>query len=1222
MLLSVRHRQHDRRPHGIVWKRVIACWLLSACWGTFGRDATRLIPSPSSFLSKSERLEEGRSFQRSLTSHESDSYELPLTAGQYFHVRFNFYGLDAVVRLIAPDGAIAEELWSPDRRTYCRIRFMLVAQQTGVYRLEVRLVDDVTSPHQKGQIGSSKRRQYYGSDLGTYTVTLQQRRPSLPADAFRGLAERAFLQGWRLRSEEALPSVEQALKRFVEALPYWKASGDPFDEAYTLTFLGEAHQQISEYRLAVETFEKALTVWQSIGESMGEPWTLSNLGSVSEMIGDRDKALQYYERALDIYTSNGDAHGKGTCLTAMGGIYASWGEKQKALAFLRRALPNWMAANVTDSLGQAQSLNRMGGVLTSLGDPAGASRFHRRALELAVEFRTDHLQAGSLHHLARAHLSASAPQEAFTCVQRAREIQNKVGDRRGQAASLLLLGTIHQSEGRLEQALDHQERALQLSLEIGDRSGEAFARRSLGVTLVAGGDRIRAEKELQRALTLHHQTGDREGEAASLFHTARLEHENGKSSQAMDHIRRAIEIVEEIRIRVASLELRSLYLASVHEYYELHRDILMQLHRMDASAGHAEAAFGVNERAKARGLLDALDEAGVAVRQNADSSLLKRERWLQQAINEKARFRSQAALASNVAEVASLSRQIEELSLRLREVQETLRASSPRFVQLAQVPLVSVQTLQQEMLDPDSVLLEFGLGEPRSHLWAVTPTSFTSHELPSRHQIEETTKRFYSLLSGPLEQSAPSPGKLGTERPNEGLVRRHDDGPNTLRATGAWLSQTLLGPVASQIQGKRLIIIADGALQYLPFAALPMPATSIKNRRAEGAAADEGATLVGLRSLATSRSLPTHEVQTSVKFENSLSRSLGEGGQSDGGREGRVRGLQPTETRSPAVLRSIASSSSSVDTKSSAQSRSDAVWTPLVEGHDLVHLPSASSLLPLRAQLSQRQPASKLIAVLADPVFEDSDSRVQNTSVVKRVGRSGSDDTKFAGKPSTVQQETGADGPLEDLYRTLEENGGADSPAKLPRLVFSRHEANAILSYAEPRQSKKALDFAASRTLAVSGELGQYRIVHFATHGVVDRTTPGLSGIALSLVNQRGQPQDGFLRLHDIYRLQLPADLVVLSACNTALGKDIRGEGLNALTRGFMVAGAARVVASLWKVDDRATAELMKHFYSAMLRDGLPPVAALRSAQRALWRQDRWREPRYWAAFQIQGEWR
>jgi CHAT domain-containing protein/tetratricopeptide (TPR) repeat protein len=1238
MLFSARHRQHDDRPHGIVWKRVLACLFCFACYGTLGRDIARLSAPPSLLSSKPERLEVGKSLQRSLASNESHSYELPLTAGEYFHVRFNFYGLDAAVRLIAPDGGIVEELWSPDRRIYSRIRFMLVAQQAGVYRLEVRLVDAATSPQRKRQVERPDRRQYYGSDLGTYNVTLQEKRPAvLPADQFRGLAERAFLQGWRLRSEGSLPSVRQALEKFTEALPYWKASGDPFDEAYTLTFEGEAFQQISEYSLAVATFEKALAVWQSVGDpSMGEPWTLSDLGSVFAITGDREKSLQYYQRALDIYSSNGDARGKGICLTAIGGIYASWGEKQKALAFLRRALPNWMAANVTDSLGQAQALNRMGGVLVSLGDAPGAARFHQRALELAIEFGADYLQAESLHHLAQAHLSANARQDAITCAQHAEDIQEKIGDRRGQATSLSLLGTIHHSEGRLEQALDHQKRALRFSLEIGDRTGEALARGSLAVTLADGGDRIRAAEELQRALTLHLQTGDREGEAATRYHLARLDNENGRASRAVDHIRRAMEIVEEIRIRVASLELRSLYLASVHEYYELYRDILMQLHRMDSAAGYAEAAFVVNERAKARGLLDALDEVGVAVRQNAEPSLLNRERWLQQVINEKARLRSQAALANNVAEVTGLAKQIEELSLQLREVQETLRAKSSRFAQLTQVPLVNVEKLQKEILDSDSVLLEFGLGEPHSYLWAVTSASFTSHELPSRRQIEKTSEWFHNLVSGALRESPSPPGKLGAAKPNEGLLRRHDDSPNTLQAAATWLSQTLLGPVASQIQGKRLIIIADGALQYLPFAALPMPAPSVKNESAalvstqvESSVQSTGFSLLGsLKAGLKTRSSPANATVTCCQqasgFDhirsNSLSRLWGEGGLSDGGRDGRVRGSRPAEALSSSFLTSLASSGA--DTNAAAQRRSDAVWTPLIEGHDIIHLPSASSLLPLRQQLSRRQPAPKLVVVLADPVFDDADPRVEKTKALRRVGRSGSDGTQFASEPATTQQQNGVDGLPGDLYRTLEENGTADSPGKLSRLIFSRQEANAILSCADPRQSRKALDFEASRALAVSGELGQYRIVHFATHGFVDRTTPDLSGIVFSLVNHRGQPQDGFLRLHDIYRLQLPADLVVLSACNTALGKNIRGEGLIALTRGFMVAGAARVVASLWKVDDRATAEFMKHFYSAMLREGLPPATALRSAQRALWRQERWREPRYWAAFQIQGEWR
>src|SRR5207244_8117426 len=135
---------------------------------------------------------------------------------------------------------------------------------------------------------------------------------------------------------------------------------------------------------------------------------------------------------------------------------------------------------------------------------------------------------------------------------------------------------------------------------------------------------------------------------------------------------------------------------------------------------------------------------------------------------------------------------------------------------------------------------------------------------------------------------------------------------------------------------------------------------------------------------------------------------------------------------------------------------------------------------------------------------------------------------------------------------------------------------NAIASLTTADDRLEALDFQASRTMALSGELGRYRVVHFSTHGLLNNEHPELSGLVLSLVDERGKPQDGFLRLHDIYNLNLPADLVVLSACNTGLGREVRGEGLVGMVRGFMYAGAPRVVASLWKVDDEATAELMK----------------------------------------------
>jgi CHAT domain-containing protein len=171
-------------------------------------------------------------------------------------------------------------------------------------------------------------------------------------------------------------------------------------------------------------------------------------------------------------------------------------------------------------------------------------------------------------------------------------------------------------------------------------------------------------------------------------------------------------------------------------------------------------------------------------------------------------------------------------------------------------------------------------------------------------------------------------------------------------------------------------------------------------------------------------------------------------------------------------------------------------------------------------------------------------------------------------------------------------------------------------------QSLRALDFNASRERALSVELGQYRLLHFATHALVNSQHPELSGIVLSLVNEQGQSQDGFLRFHDLYNLRIKADLVVLSACQTALGKVIRGEGLVGLTRGFMYAGAARVVASLWNVNDLATAELMKRFYRGMLADGLRPAAALRAAQVSMWKEKQWQPPYYWAGFVLQGEWK
>ena len=231
---------------------------------------------------------------------------------------------------------------------------------------------------------------------------------------------------------------------------------------------------------------------------------------------------------------------------------------------------------------------------------------------------------------------------------------------------------------------------------------------------------------------------------------------------------------------------------------------------------------------------------------------------------------------------------------------------------------------------------------------------------------------------------------------------------------------------------------------------------------------------------------------------------------------------------------------------------------------------------------------------MADPVFEANDPRVL---AAKRSspGRELAINTRSGGEPQTPSTPS-VDTPLLRSVRSIQEANGRGSLSRLP---FSREEAAAVASLLPAKSFLKATDFRASRAMATSGELSNYRIVHFATHGLLNSEHPELSGLVLSLVDENGKAQDGFLRMHEIYNLRLPAEVVVLSACQTGLGKEIKGEGLVGLTRGFMYAGAKRVVASLWQVDDLATAELMKRFYRGMLKENLrAPARSARGAAR------------------------
>ncbi|MHC5821048.1 MAG: CHAT domain-containing protein, partial [Nostoc sp.] len=293
-------------------------------------------------------------------------------------------------------------------------------------------------------------------------------------------------------------------------------------------------------------------------------------------------------------------------------------------------------------------------------------------------------------------------------------------------------------------------------------------------------------------------------------------------------------------------------------------------------------------------------------------------------------------------------------------------------------------------------------------------------------------------------------------------------------------------------------------------------------------------------------------------------------------------------------------------------------YQPLLVNHEIVNLPSVTSLATQRHELKGRKMAPKTIAVLADPVFSADDCRVSGKAPENSSSLSSTDDCKVTGKAPQTSSSLDIEVERSALQRSLKNINRSG----LDRLLGTRQEAEVVLKMVSPSESFHAFDFDANYNLATSKQLNQYRLLLFATHGIFDNINPELSGIAMSLVDKQGKPQKGFLRLNDIFNLDLPAELIVLSACESGLGQEVKGEGLIGLTRGLMYAGSPRVIVSLWNVNDQATSLLMQELYKQILQQDKSPAVALREAQFKLWQQKDWQNPRYWAAFTVQGEWR
>lgn len=1013
-------------------------FLLASC----GR-ADRLKPALPA-AARAIRLAPGTSPETVLKSGETRAYLFDLPAGWLADLVVEQKGIDVEVSLSSAGGRRLATVDSPNG-AWGPEPLPFVAEAAGEYRLEVR------SPA--------------GVPPGRVQVRLPALRPATPADRTRAAAERAFAEGTRLSLQPDGGSLRQAIERYGEALGRFQSLEDRTRAADSLAALGRLHFLRGSSAAALAAYQQALPLFQSVERRRDLPDVLNGLGLARRALGDTRRALEDFREALAVSRSLHDSRSEAETQTNLGRTYGALGETEAALEAHERSIDLWRRLRRPGD--EALALLDLGRLYLAMGDPERAIDQIREALPL-LEAADQRLKlAGALDDLGKALGQTGRAPEGLAALEKAREMQVHLGNRRGEAVALHHLGELRESLGQREAAWRSYSLALARFQEIGDPAGEASQLLGLGHLQEARGGSETAAALYERALRGLEATADPGGQATALLGLARGRRRLGDLAGARELAESAIARVESLRGKPVSLELRTSFLASRHETYELSIDLLMDLHQRRPAAGWDRRAFEACERARARGLLDTLEDARAGAGSRIAPELLAREAELARQVSVAGRRRSSLAAGGAAAgQIAAAERSLRRLLAESARLRDRIRRASAGPAAQAQARPAKLAEIQRHLLDRGTLLLEIALGKERSYLWAVTATSLASFELPPRGEIEPAARQAYLLLTTHQRTLA----RAETQR------------------TLAAISRLLLAPAGGRLDAPRLLVAADGALSYLPFAALPAPGSG----------------------------------------------------------------------------------------------------EPLVARHEIVTAPSASSLLALRRERRDRRSPPAAVAVLADPVFAAGDPRVRGG---------------HAAVPASLR-------------------GRAPGSGRLARLPFSRAEAEAIRSLAPAGETLVALDFAASRETVLSGALARYRIVHFATHGILDTAHPELSGLALSGVDRQGRPVEGFLGAHEIYCLRLPADLVVLSGCETALGREIRGEGLVGLTRAFLHAGARRVVVSLWPVQDQATAELMRRFYLGMLHRHLPPAAALRAAQAGLRGEPAWRDPYFWAGFVLQGDWR
>ena len=788
------------------------------------------------------------------------------------------------------------------------------------------------------------------------------------------------------------------------------------------------NQTVFEQRKTIENRREIIGLSKIIGDKFLEARSLVIIGSSYQNLGDMQAALDAWLKAREIYRGLNRPDLEGLPVLTIGSIYLTISESDKAIEIFTEAQ------------------------------------------ELFKTNPSPGLKATILGLLASAHYPKGEYQKAIDYANQALIIYSGIKLKVGEITMFGLLGTIYQDAKQSALAIENIEKALLVAEGFENSQIIADLQIRLGILYLENGRKTEADARLLRGKEIAERVGQTHLVVQSLYYLAVAENERGNLAGAILRLEKGIEMIEKIRSGLQNKSQRASYFSTVQDFYELYADLLIKRSVENRDANDIARSFEVSERSRSRSLIDLLQKAKVEFKQSVDVKLLEKEIDIANEINSKYQTRERLiAQKSERVKIDEINTEIKKLEFEAANLNLQIRRENPRYADLINGKTLSTKDVQK-LLDDETVLLEYKLGEKRSFLWLVTKDSIKYFVLPKRVEIETDARNFYDSI-------------VRNERTEESerikLSRR--------------LNDVLFAKVKNEIKGKRIAIVADGILQYLPFSA-----------------------------------------------------------------------LQDADSY-------------------------------LVEKNEIVALPSASVLAQLRANPNHTAQNKKTIAIFADPVFDIQDSRIAKNSNDK------------------LNEENTA------LTKVLRDFRFGET---LPRLLASRQEARNISNLVNKTEVSIRTDFEANLENIKTSNLKNYRILHFATHGLLNSNRPELSGLVFSLYDKDGKKQNGFLSLNDIYNLDLSSDLIVLSACQTALGKDVRGEGLIGISRGFLYAGSNRIVASLWKVDDAATSEFMKRFYTNHLQKGISASKALQQTKTEMKEIPRYKSPYYWSAFTLLGEWK